>query len=121
MSKSFLTCILCPMSCSLELTQEEGRITGVTGNSCKLGAGYAEKEYTFPTRTLTSTVEIDNGVVDRLPVKTNGEIPKVSIIDAMREISGLRVTAPITRGQVICYNVAGTGVDVVATRSLGRR
>lgn len=121
MNKSLLTCILCPMSCSLELTLDEGRITEVTGNSCKLGAGYAEKEYTCPTRTLTSTVEIDDGVIERLPVKTNGEIPKASIIEAMREISGLKVSAPIARGHVICANVAGTGVDVIATRSLSRR
>lgn len=118
MNQTTLTCILCPMSCSLNLTVEEGRVIDVKGNSCKLGPKYAEKEITAPTRTLTSTVRIKGSIIPRLPVKTREEVPKSKILDCMAEINRVEVTAPVYAGQVIIANVAGTGVDVIATRDL---
>ena len=64
-----LTCILCPMSCSLELLVEENRVIQVSGNNCKQGPTYAEKELINPTRILTTTVEIEGARIYRLPVK----------------------------------------------------
>ncbi len=113
-----LTCILCPMSCVLELTVEDGRVIQISGNNCKLGPTYAEKELINPTRTLTTTVEIEGARISRLPVKTLEEIPKSMILECMREISRIKVKAPIGRGEVVLENVAGTGVNVVATRDL---
>ncbi|MGE5370525.1 MAG: DUF1667 domain-containing protein [Solirubrobacterales bacterium] len=118
MSQAALTCILCPMSCTLDLTVEGGKVTNVSGNSCKQGPPYAEKEYTLPTRSLTSTVGIQNSVIDRLPVKTNGEIARTEIHRVMAAVSRVTVAAPIQRGQVILTDAAGTGIDIIATRSL---
>jgi len=113
-----LTCILCPMSCSLELTVEENRVTSVSGNSCKLGPTYAEKELINPTRVLTTTVEIAGARIPRLPVKTDGEVPKSMIFECMREISAVKAEGPVHSGQVILEDVAGTGISVVATRNM---
>lgn len=113
-----LTCILCPMSCTLELLVEENRVIKVSGNNCKLGPTYAEKELINPTRILTTTVEIEDARLSRLPVKTEGEIPKSMIFECMREISRVKLKGPVSSGEVVLENVAGTGVSVVATRDL---
>jgi CxxC motif-containing protein len=63
-------------------------------------------------------VGVEGSLISRLPVKTRGEVPKTAIMEVIGEISRVTVKAPITRGQVVISNVAGTGVDVVATRNL---
>ncbi|MGE5398308.1 MAG: DUF1667 domain-containing protein [Chitinophagales bacterium] len=120
MTQNNLTCILCPASCLLELSIQNGEVVSVEGNNCKLGSDYAAKEYKNPTRTLTSTVEIVGARVKRLPVKTRGEIPKEAIIACMLEVNNIACQAPVTNGQVIVENLAGTGVSLIATRTLNQ-
>lgn len=109
-----LTCIVCPMGCSLKVTcGEDGQIEAVTGNTCKRGDEYARAECTNPTRTVTTTVRsTDGGVV---PVKTTLPIPKDSVMDCMKLINSCRVQLPIRVGDVIIKGVLGTEADVVAT------
>ena len=45
-------------------------------------------------------------------------VPKGMIFDIMQEINKCSVEAPVKMGQVIIPNVLGTGVDVVATRTM---
>ena len=112
-----MTCIRCPLGCALTVTQdEEGRVS-VTGNTCPRGAQYGEKELNNPTRTVTSTVRI-RGVKDAVvSVKTAADIPKGKIMECMKALAGIEVQAPVHIGDVILKNVAGTGVDIVATRN----
>ena len=44
MSERILTCIGCPMGCTLTATVENGTVTAVTGNTCPRGDSYARKE-----------------------------------------------------------------------------
>ena len=118
MDKRELTCIGCPMGCALTVEMENGEVTNVTGNTCKIGDNYARKEVTNPTRIVTSTVVIDGGVHARIPVKTATDIPKSAIFKVMDDINKVRVKAPVKIGDVVLKNVAGTGVDVVATRNI---
>ena len=37
MDKRTLTCIGCPLGCTVEVTTENGQILSVTGNTCKRG------------------------------------------------------------------------------------
>ena len=113
-----LTCIGCPVGCELTVSQkEEGTVT-VTGNRCPRGAAYGEKEVTNPTRIVTSTVRAAGGRGQMVPVKTASEIPKEKIMECIRELSGVTITLPIKTGDVVLENVAGTGVNIVATRSI---
>ncbi len=112
-----LTCIQCPLGCPLTVTVDAGKVT-VTGNTCPRGAVYGEKEVTHPTRTVTSTVVVEGGEMARVSVKTAGDIPKEKIFDVMAEIRRTRLTAPVTIGDVIIKNAAGTGVDIIATKSV---
>ncbi len=112
-----LICIQCPLGCALTVTVDGDRVE-VSGNTCPRGAEYGRKEVTAPTRTVTSTVAVTGGVLARLPVKTRTDVPKQSVFAVMQAVRAARVTAPVTIGQTIIENVAGTGVDLIATRSI---
>ena len=46
MEKRELTCIGCPLGCSITVTLENGEIRDVTGYTCKRGHDYARKSRT---------------------------------------------------------------------------
>lgn len=112
-----MTCIVCPLGCTLSAEKDENGVVKVTGNSCPRGAKYAETELTAPVRTLTSTVRTDKG--DMLPVKTSSPIPKEKVREAAKALSGVVAKCPVAIGDVIVKNILGTGADIVATRDIG--
>ena len=116
MEKIELTCINCPMGCPLTVTMENGQVASVEGNTCKRGEVYAQKEVTNPTRIVTSSVGVEAGKSLRVSVKTREDIPKGKIFDIVKELKGVTVKAPVAIGDVIVRNVAGTGVDIIATK-----
>lgn len=111
-----LTCIGCPMGCSLRVEMEQNEVVSVSGNTCKRGDVYARKEVTNPTRIVTSSVSVEGGNVSVVSVKTKEDIPKGKMIDVIKELKGLRVAAPVNIGDVLIENVANTGVSVIATK-----
>ena len=112
-----LTCIVCPRGCNLTVKfNTDGAIAEITGNACKRGITYAEKECTHPERTVTSTVRTAEGAV--VAVKTASAVPKEKVFDVMKEINAARAPKSVSIGDVIIENVAGTGVSVVATADL---
>jgi len=56
-----------------------------------------------------------------LSVKTEKPIPKNRIFPCMAEIGRASPQPPIVMGQVICENVCGTGVNVIATKAVAGR
>ena len=113
-----LTCIGCPMGCLLTVTLDNGEVTEVKGNTCAKGDIYARKEVVNPTRIVTSTVKIVGGDKERISVKTANDIPKAKIFEVMKDIDAAEAKAPAKIGDVLVKNVAGTGVDVIATRNV---
>ena len=113
-----LICICCPRGCHLKVNIEENK---VTGNSCKRGESYGLNEVTNPVRVVTTTVKINNGEFNVLPVKTNGEVPKGLIFECMNVIKKVEVNAPIKIGDVIVENILDTGIDIVSCRNLKKR
>lgn len=61
---------------------------------------------------------MDGGEKPLVSVKTKQSIPKNKIFDCMDEIRRMVVKAPVEAGDIIIENVAGTGVDVVATKEV---
>ena len=110
-----LTCIGCPMGCPLTVKLEDTEVISIEGNSCKRGAVYGKKEVTNPTRIVTTTVRVKNGSMPVVSVKTAQDIPKGKIFDCVDALRDVCVEAPVQIGDVILENVAGTGVDIVAT------
>lgn len=114
-----LTCISCPLGCPLKVeTDSEGNVLSVTGNTCKRGEAYGRKEVTAPTRTVTSTVRLLGGSMPVVPVRTREDIPKGKIFDVMEAVRRASAQAPVHIGDVIIADAAGTGVDLIATRSV---
>lgn len=113
-----LTCINCPVGCSLKVELDGENVICVSGNTCRRGEIYARKEVTNPTRIVTSTVKVVNGTSGTVSVKTKEDIPKEKIFACVQALRGIEVQAPVNIGDVILENVAGTGVDIVATRNV---
>ncbi len=112
-----LICIGCPMGCPLTVTMD-GEKTDVTGNTCPRGADYARKEVLSPTRIVTSSIRVTGGEIARVSVKTKSDIPKSKIFDVMAEIRAQKAEAPVQMGQVLIRDCAGTGVDIIATKTV---
>ena len=84
---------------------------------CPLGC----KEVTNPTRIVTSIVRVKNGNIAVVSVKTKEDIPKAKIHDCIKALKDVEVEAPIKIGDVLVSNIAGTGVDIVATRNIRKK
>lgn len=113
-----LTCINCPVGCSLKVEMDGSHVTCVSGNTCRRGEVYARKEVTNPTRIVTTTVKVVNGTSGTVSVKTKEDIPKEKIFACIEALKGIEITAPVHIGDIILKNVAETGVDIVATRNV---
>ncbi|MFN8378255.1 MAG: DUF1667 domain-containing protein [Anaerolineae bacterium] len=111
-------CIGCPLGCRLEVESEQEAIVAIRGFSCKLGKEYAEREHTDPRRMVATTVAIEGGFWARLPVKTAGTVPKDRVRAVSEALHRIRLTAPVAMGDVVARDILGTGVDVVATRTM---
>ncbi len=110
-----LTCIGCPLGCTVTVTKDGNEITDITGYTCKRGLEYARTEVLAPVRTVTSTVRVTEGRNAVVAVKTASPIPKEKISQCMDAIYTMKAKAPVAIGDVICDNIAGTGVALVAT------
>lgn len=120
-TKKELTCIGCPMGCLLSVDIEDGILTDISGHTCPRGKEYAEKELTHPERTITSTVAVVDGMVHMAPVRTEHDIPKDKIYESMALIHKTHLHAPVRTGEVVIENIADTGVNLIATRSVAAR
>lgn len=117
MDRRILTCIGCPLGCALTaVAQEDGY--EISGYTCKRGLEYAKKELTRPERTVTSTVRVSGGKAKVVSVRTATDIPKDAIFAVMEAVNGIVAPAPVAIGDVICENIAGTGVPLVATKAV---
>ncbi len=119
MTERVITCINCPMGCRMTVSlNDAGEVVSVTGNTCKRGEKYAHQEVTAPVRMVTAVVPVA-GSVCPLSVKTREPIPKGKIFDCMAALRELKLNAPIRAGETVLPDVCGTGIDVIATRSVG--
>ena len=116
-SDKVLTCIRCPRGCRITVTLgADGSVEALSGNACPRGDAYARAEVAAPVRMVTTTVPVDGARdVDRVAVKTAREVPKDAVLDVVRALADVRATAPVEIGDVVARDVAGTGVDVIAT------
>lgn len=111
-----ITCIACPNGCDIKITfDDDGNIASMEGYKCKNGVTYATAEVTAPERILTSSVAVVGGTFRLASVKTQKPIPKALLIDAVKEIAKVKAKAPISVGDVLIEDLAGTGVQVVST------
>lgn len=116
-----LTCIGCPLGCQIEVMMDEkNKIHLITGNTCQRGEQYARKEVTSPTRIVTSSVRVYGSRMGErmVPVKTASDVPKGKIMEVIRDLAGVSVPCPVRIGDVLLKDIAGTGVDMIATKDV---
>ena len=94
-----LTCVECPMGCSLKVTVDDGKAVSVEGNNCPRGKAYGENEVVCPRRTLTTSLRTDKGKM--VAVKTDRPIKKSEIFEVMEKINGVKVASPLKIGDII--------------------
>jgi len=114
-----LVCIACPLGCRLRTLRCGDGTVEVSGNKCPKGGTYGREEMVSPRRVVTATARLAARELRRLPVKTSGPFPRERIGELLAAVYALRVEPPVRTGQVLLENFGGTGVDLVATRSVG--
>jgi CxxC motif-containing protein len=112
-----LTCILCPIGCELEVCRTE-RGLDVRGNQCEKGIDFATEEVLYPKRNLATSVPVKGSQTRLVSVRLSDRVPREMLFPILREIAKLRPEPPVRRGQVLIADVLGTGVDVIATRTI---
>lgn len=141
-----LTCITCPLGCRLTVERGSAEPGGaatpvavgaaaepeltVTGNRCARGVRYAREELLAPKRVVSATAALAGGPgeaearlgrlgsVSRVPVRTSAAFPKGEVALILEAIYSLRVALPVRRGDVLISDFGGSGIDVIATRTV---
>ena len=115
--KDFI-CIVCPKGCNINVEWQNKKITALIGAGCPKGEAYVQAEIFYPRRVLCTSVLIRGADIPLLSVRTKEAIPKELIPAAMEIIKSVRVDAPVKIGENIISNLLGTGIDVIATKTL---
>ena len=116
-----LTCVCCPMGCSLVVERTSAdEATYVSGAGCARGKKYAPAEATRPERVVTTTVCVP-GAAEPLSVRTVAPVPRELMAEVVAAAKGAAagMRAPVKIGDVVLADARGTGVDVIATKSVG--
>ena len=111
-----LTCIVCPASCRVRVTDSGGQAK-VTGAACEKGRSYALQEYRDPRRVFTYTVALSGGDAARLSARSSRPIRKADWRRAAEAAASIVVRAPVRCGQVLASDFLERGIDLIATRS----
>jgi CxxC motif-containing protein len=111
-------CTSCPLGCRLEVDAVGDDVIEVRGFGCKRGMRYGTQEHQDPRRAVSTTVWLHGGPMERLPVRASEPVPKDRATEFVAALAGLVVEAPVAFGAVLATDVAGTGIDLVATREV---
>jgi len=120
MKQMELTCICCPVGCVLRAEIDAGVVKNVSGNGCKRGSEYAAQECISPVRVVTGSIPVSGGTLSRIAVKTAGPVAKDMMLKVMDAVHALHAQAPVKIGDVLCPDIAGSSVDLIAARSCER-
>ena len=132
-----LTCIVCPMGCSLAVEEGARGADGfpaltITGNRCPRGAVYAREEVRAPRRVVTATCPIAGEAEGtrrglyaprRVPVKTVSPCPREHIPALLAALYKTAIRLPVRAGDTVIagWNGGGDmteGIDIIAVRTV---
>lgn len=118
--KRHFTCVTCPVGCEIDVELRDGEVLSITGNRCAKGKEFVQQELEEPMRVLTTTLPIEGAKWAMLPVRTDRSIPRRLFFEVMGELACVELKAPVQVSDVIVEDVAGTGANIMATRSMKR-
>ena len=119
--KKHFTCVTCPVGCEVDVELQNGSIVSIKGNKCDKVKEFVLQELKEPMRVLTTTVRIEGAKWAMLPVRTDKPIPKRLFLQAMGELAGIDLKAPVHMSEVIVRDIAGSSANIVATRTMELR
>ena len=108
-----IICVICPSSCHVTVSGEDGKVTDIHGYTCKRGKEYAENEFIAPKRTLTSTVRANGYKSPIIPVRSDKPLPKEKMFECMEVLRKTTVDPPYAMGKVVIENILDTGVNII--------
>ncbi len=106
-----LTCIMCPVGCTLEI-KKVGKNVTVTGNGCPRGEEYGKKEVTKPERIVTTLKKYKNGTIC---LKTDKPIPKKLVDKCLKTIKDSPCPKKAKVGEIYIKNILDTTSNIVIT------
>ncbi|MFN3412270.1 MAG: DUF1667 domain-containing protein [Exilispira sp.] len=114
-----MICIQCPLGCKVKVQlDDDNKVLDITGFTCKNGKEYAMQEIVDPHRTITTSIKVIDGTSELVSVKTSKPVSKRLIFAIMDIIKNSSIHAPVEINQIIISNVANSGADIIATRSV---
>ncbi len=113
-----ITCIVCPKGCEITLQVKDGAVVRLNGALCERGETYVKQEIADPKRNIASSVKVIGGALPLVSCRLSDVIPKGEIFRVMDEIKGIAIKPPVRIGQILIENVAGLGVNVIATKDV---
>jgi len=116
--KKHFTCVTCPVGCEVDVEVQDGSILSLTGNKCDKVKEFVLQELKEPMRVLTTTVRVEGAKYAMLPVRTDKPIPKRLFSQAIEELASIDLQAPVHISDVIVKEIAGSGANIVATRTM---
>jgi CxxC motif-containing protein len=115
-----ITCIGCPSGCEITVTKIGDNFT-VEGNECNRGEDYAIEEFTAPKRILTTTLQVKNGILPLIPVRSDSPLPKDKLFDCMDHLCKVQIPAPIKMGDILVKDILNLGSNIIASRDLEKK
>lgn len=111
-----MVCTICPKGCVMNVKPCPFMIEG---NQCPKGEDFARKELEDPRRVVTAVVAVTEGHTSPLvSVRTSLPVSREKVGAVMKALKRIHVAPPIAVGDIIAVNIAGTGVDLIATEDL---
>lgn len=115
---SKIICTVCPNGCEINVAELSTENCNIEGYKCEKGREYAEQEIANPARILTTTIKIKNGLIKRLPVRSENPVPKDKILQIIGKVRGIEIEAPVEEGDIIIENILGMGINITASKSV---
>ena len=116
--KRHFVCVVCPIGCEIDVVHEDGKIISMEGNRCERSEEFVSQELVEPMRILTTTVRIQGARWPVIPVRTDKPVPKRLFPRIMRRLRRVELQAPVSMLDIVMKDVAGTGANIIATRSM---
>ena len=118
--KKHFVCVVCPIGCEIDVVHDGSKIISMEGNKCERSEEFVSQELIEPMRILTTTVRIQGSRWVVIPVRTNESVPKRLFPRIMRQLRRVKLQAPVNMLDVVVRDVLGTGVNIIATRTMPR-
>jgi CxxC motif-containing protein len=118
--KKHFVCVICPIGCEINVVHDGDKIVSMEGNKCDKAQEFVRQELIEPMRILTTTVRLGGARLPVIPVRTDKPVPKRLFPRMLRQLKGIELQAPVNMLDVVVENIAGTGGNIIATRTVPR-